>query len=237
MALPLDLDPRHWIRFSPSGGTSEVVKILGNAGYYSAEAAPPELKAAGEPVTATGTTELGVNGELTVTNPLWFLQKLTSSERPDANGVLKEVPKPAILEVKPASSPGQIVTEEIANEAITEPKLAKEAVSTTKVKAAIVPAVAAEKTVKVGTAGVDRAIVANLTGDETATQKYKIVHNLETSAVTTEFFSDNSGKPGKAIVTPGALPQVSITNLKEIELIFEGTEPKKGITVWCKVEA
>ncbi len=228
MPLPLELDAYHWIRFMPPG-KSEVVKVLGNACYHSSEATPPELEFPGKPVSA-GSTELAENGEVTVEGPKWFLQKWTENERK-----FTEARKPALLETFPVVTEG-IGTSEILNEAVTAAKIAKEAVTAAKVKIATLPAVAAAKTVKVGTAGVDRVVMANLTGDGGTTLKYKVAHGLETQGVAVTCYSNSASKPSTQI-TGASLPVIVAISASEVELTFGAGTPANNEVIWVKVEA
>ncbi len=228
MPLPLELDAYHWIRFMPPG-KSEVVKVLGNACYYSDSSAPPELEFPGKPVSA-GSTELALNAEVTVEGPKWFLQKWTEAERK-----FTEERKPALLETFPVVSEG-IGTSEILNEAVTAAKIAKEAVTAAKVQIATLPAIAAVKTVKTGTAGVDRVSISNLKGDGGTTLKYKIKHTLETTAIAVTCYSNNAGVPGTQI-TSAEMPVITVLNVKEVELTFGAGKPANEEVIWVKVEA
>lgn len=231
MPLPIDLDTRFWIRFAASPAKSEVVRVRGNACYYSLEAAPPELKNPGEVTTTATTIELAENGEVAVEGPTWFLNKMSTAERKNEAAF-----KPAILETLPAVLEG-IGTTEILNEAVTEPKIAKEAVSPTKLKPPTTPAVAAVKTVKVGAMGSDRVVNCNLKGDGGTTLIYKIKHELKTEDISVTFQKDNAGKPGEPMVSPvGAAGKIEPEGENELKLTFETPKPANNEVVWVRVE-
>jgi hypothetical protein len=109
MALPIDLDLNHWVRVVPAEGKTQVVKNLGFACYY-ANTGALEL--------ATEGTELATNATVTVESPAgkWFRTKKAAST---------EIQTPSVLELQPATNPGIIGTEEIANGAVTNPKMAQ----------------------------------------------------------------------------------------------------------------
>jgi hypothetical protein len=212
MPLPIDLDVEHWIRISPSPGKSEVVKVLGNACFHSSEAAPPELKAPGEPVS--GPTELAENGEVTVEAAKWFLQKQTNEERTGKTAI-----KPATLETKPVFTEG-IQTEEIANEAVTAPKIKK----------AAKPVPGAESlTAVVGAAGGSRVIEAAITA-KSAESTYKIKHGLGSLTPAATLIKEK-GTAGSE-TGPGAstaFKELKVVNENEIEFVLANSPAAKEV--------
>ncbi len=108
-----------------------------------------------------------------------------------------------------------------------------------KVKIATLPAEAAIKTVKTGTAGVDRVSISNLRGDGGTTVNYTVKHNLNTLAVAASFFSAVSGTSGNPSVevTSAERPEVKVENANELKLKFGAGKPTNEQLIWVKVEA
>ncbi len=220
MALPIELDTKHWISVPPVGGRTEVVTCRSFACFYSNLASPPEKASEG--------TELAVAGTVTLETPngKWFIGKTASST---------ELQLPSLLELGLPAGEG-VGTEEIQNEAVTAAKIAKEAVTSAKVQIATLPAIAAIKTVKTGTSGIDRVSISNLKGDGGTTLKYKIKHSLETFAVAVTCYSNSSNKPSTQI-TGAELPAIVATSASEVELTFGAGLPATEAIIWVKVEA
>ncbi len=221
MALPIELDTKHWISVPPVGGRTEVVTCRSFACFYSNLASPPEKASEG--------TELAVAGTVTLETPngKWFIGKTAGST---------ELQLPSLLELGAPASPEGIGTEEIQNEAVTTAKIKAEAVTPAKVAVATLPAVAAIKTVKVSTTpGVDRVVLASLQGDGVKTE-WVVKHNLETFAVAATCYNNSGSKPSST-VTSASQPVVTATNAKELTLTFGAGFPANEQIIWVKVEA
>ncbi len=229
MALPIELDTKHWISVPPVGGRTEVVTCRSFACFYSNAASPPELnKETGRPPVSES-TELATGSTVTLETPngKWFIAKVAGST---------EIQLPSLLELGSPASPEAIGTEEIQNEAVTAAKIAKEAVTAAKVQIATLPAIAAVKTVKTGTSGVDRVSISNLKGDGGTTLIYKIKHSLETFAVAVTCYSNSSNKPGTQI-TGAEIPTIVASSASEVTLTFGAGKPANEEIIWVKVEA
>lgn len=230
MPSPIDLDLNHWVRVVPAEGRTQVVKCLGFACFYASGASPPELASEG--------TELAANSTVTIEPPSgkWFITKKAAAT---------EIQKPAILEVQTAAiedvetgdiATGAVTEAKIGALAVTEAKLGAEAVAAAKIKAEAVtsakvlpstlPAAGAEKTVVVGTAGVQRKITAVHVGDGVET-KVKVKHSFETEAVNVVVQKGaETKKPGENYLNAAGAGNVTWKpiSLSEIEATF-GTAP------------
>lgn len=248
----IPLDTKHWTKVAPGPEDESItVTARGFACYYSNEATPPEK--------ASGGTELAEGSALTYENTSgrWFRAKEpASTEAPNQPSILEVTQAPAVegetistaqidnLAITTAKLAADSVTEpkigseaidedSIKAEAVTEAKVAKETLGAGTTKPATLPAVAAEKLVKVGASGGDRVVLFNLTGDGGTTLKYKVKHSLKTQSVAVTYQTNSAGKPSEQITVP---PKTVAINENEIEATFSAGNPAAGETIWGRIE-
>lgn len=248
MPSPVELDLNHWVHVVPAEGRTQSVKCLSFACLYANGAAPPELASEG--------TELSATSTLALEGGRWFIAKKASSTELQKPSILEVLPatvesigagelaegsvtaakiaSEAVTEAKIASTAvaaGKIATSavesgKVKNLAVTEGKLAAEAVGAAKALPATLPAAGAEKSVVLGTAGVQRKMTAVHVGDGAET-KVKVKHGFESEAVNVIAQKGaETKKPGANYLNAAGAGNYTWApiSLSEVEVTF-GTAP------------
>jgi hypothetical protein len=175
----IPLDTKRWTKVNPVEDEAVTVTARGFACYWSRVPEPPELASEG--------TELAKDSAVTVEEPngRWFRAKeVTAGEALSPSTLeVSQSPESRGEQISTAQiDNGAVTTSKLGSEAATAAKIGKEAVTSAKALPATLPAAGAEKSVVVGTAGVQRKITAVHVGDGVET-KVKVKHSFTTEAV------------------------------------------------------